>query len=452
MWLYSLQIAVLILTVLGVIGVWRQPRYFLPALIFALPLDISRTWFPHLFWLDKLGSFIGVINFARIFSFAFIVYFLAERFFKSRNRDFGGSFAETRFLREEPVWRMPLFLALTAYLLLGLLSTAWSVNSLQSVVQSVRLGVLLVLGVAAYSDISKKRSPWLILQSFSLASTVLGLVGIYEMVFKKFLWFGELYQAAGRINATFVDANIYARFLVIGVLATLIWMIERQERRGSILGVVALIIQLTALVGTGSRTGWLSVLLALIGLTVLVPRKQIFLVIAGGMAAGLLGLAFHPEFLVRLEDLRKGLAVASLERQFLVKAGWDMFIHHPWLGVGLGGFQTMMFTHYPDLIHNEISLSHTALLTTAAELGIIGVLGVGLVLTFAYREILWSWSKKKISIGVSGFPRTWLLTVFAVLSMTVIFISAQGEGRFFEDPTLWIFAGLLMALRNVEEV
>lgn len=439
----SLQMAVLVLTMVGVIGVWRHhPRYFLPVLIFALPLDISRTWFPN-----------EALTFARISSFTLIAYYLISLIRDWRNHNTGEvSYREVRFLPEMPVWKTSLFLALMGYLGYGLLSTVWSVNPLQSVEQSIRLGVLLFLGLAAYAQIVKERSPWLIPQAFSLASTLLGLVGVGEMITNRFLWNGEVYRAAGRINATFVDANIYARFLVIGILATLIWMIARQERRNSLFGALALMIQLTALVGTGSRTGWVCAIIALLGLTLLVPRRQMLLVLAGGVVAGLLALAIHPEFLVRLADLRKGLAVASLERQYLMQAGWAMFINHPWLGVGLGGFQTMMFAHYPDLIHNEISLSHTALLTTASELGIIGVLGVGVFLVLTYRELLLSWSKRKISIGISGFPQNWLLTVFAVLSITVIFISAQGEGRFFEDPALWILAGLLMALRRVEEV
>lgn len=459
MTIFYLQVAILVLTVLAVIGVWRHPRYFLPVLIFALPLDISQTWFPHLSWLDKLGSFIGVITFARIFSLALVAYYLFSRLRPWLWAKKGpGFWADSSFYPEgtlqggKPAWQTALFLALIGMILYGLLSAVWSVNPLQSIVQSVRLGVLLFLGLASYQLIQQERSPWLVPLAFSLASTLLGLIGIFEMVTQRFLWNGEVYQAAGRINATFVDANIYARFLVIGVIATLLWMIARENRWVSLGGALALVVQLTALVGTGSRTGWMCAFVALVGLLVLVPRRQLLWVLAGGCIAGLLALAVHPEFLLRLADLRKGLAVASLERQYLIKAGWDMFIHHPWLGVGLGGFQTMMFTHYPDLIHNQISLSHTALLTTAAELGIIGVSGVFAVMIFTYRELLRRWSQRNVTFQFTGFAQTWVLTVFAVLSITVIFLSAQGEGRFFEDPALWLLAGFLMALRNVEEV
>lgn len=449
----SLKMAVLILTLIGVIGVWRYPRYFLPVLIFSLPMDISQTWFPHLSWLDKLGSYIGVITFARIFSLTFIAYYLVclVRNRLKRNQ-WGGWYQGSIFWQDEPIWRTSLFIALIGYLGYGLLSAIWSVNPLQSVVQSVRLVVLLFLGFAAYTQIVKDRSQWLVLQSFSIASTLHGLIGILEMITNRFLWNGDVYQAAGRINGTFFDANIYARFLVVGILATLIWMIERRDRWGNLFGALALMIQLIALAGTGSRTGWVCALFALLLLTLLVPRKQILFVLIGGAAAAIVALAIHPEFLVRLTDLSKGLAVAALERQYLIQAGWDMFTHHPWFGVGLGGFETMMFTHYPDLIHNNISLSHTALLTTASELGIIGVLGVGAVFIIIYRELILSRSKRKLMAEITGFRQNWLLTVFTVLSITVIFISAQGEGRFFEDPALWIFAGLLMALRKVEEV
>lgn len=442
------QMAVLILAVLGVIWGWRNPRYFLPLVILSLPLDVSKTWFPHVALLDKLGAFVGVINFARIFSLAFIGYFLFSRVKRFFQKDFWR--AEDQWNTGD-FWKHPLFLTLMAYILWGFISASWSVNTLKSIAESMRLVILLLLGMATYTEIRRRGNAWFIPKTFSLMATFLGLLGIYQMIFQKFLWMGEIYQAAGRINATFVDANIYARFLIIGILATLIWMIAKSNLQSSGLGAIALIIQFTALIGTGSRTGWLSAIIVLLGFVVLVPRRQILYVLVGLGVASLLGMAWNSEFLTRIADLQKGLAVASLERQYLVKAGWDMFLDHPLIGVGLGGFQTMMFTTYPDLIRNDISLSHTALLTTAAELGSIGVLVLGSFLLFVYWEICWNWGKKKLAFGYTGLMNTWLMVVFSVLSITVIFISAQGEGRFFEDPALWIFVGFLVALRNIEE-
>lgn len=444
------QIVVLILAILGIIWVWRNPRYFLPIVIISLPLDISREWFPHIALLDKLGAFVGVINFARIFSLTYIAYLLFSWVKPFLWRDSIG-FEDLKIKEVGGFWRNPLFIALMAYIVWGLASSLWSVNSFKSVAESMRMIILLLLGIATYTEILRRGNAWFIPKAFSLMSTLLGLLGIYQMIFKKFLWMGEIYRAAGRINATFIDANIYARFLIIGILATLIWMISKPDRQSAIHGAFSLIVQFTALIGTGSRTGWLSLILVLFMFVILIPRRQLIYVFLGLGVASLLGLALHPEFVTRIADLQKGLAIASLERQYLIKAGWDMFITHPWLGVGHGGFQTMMFTSYPDLIYNEISLSHTAIITTAAELGIIGLFILAGVLLLVYQELYLNWGKRKISFKPSGISDNWLMVVFSVLSITVIFLSAQGEGRFFEDPALWIFVGFSVALRNVEE-
>ena len=47
---------------------------------------------------------------------------------------------------------------------------------------------------------------------------------------------------------------------------------------------------------------------------------------------------------------------------------------------------------------------------------------------------------------------TSMAEIFAVLAITVIFICAQGEGRFLEDPYLWILTGYLTAVRDLEQV
>lgn len=66
----------LVLTLLVIVLGWIYPRFLLPLLILALPLELSSDWFPHLTFLNKLGEFVGVIYFGRIFTLAVIAYYI----------------------------------------------------------------------------------------------------------------------------------------------------------------------------------------------------------------------------------------------------------------------------------------------------------------------------------------------------------------------------------------
>ena len=99
-----------------------------------------------------------------------------------------------------------------------------------------------------------------------------------------------------------------------------------------------------------------------------------------------------------------------------------------------------------------VSLSHTALITTAAELGSIG-LGILVVFFVALYGRL-PGARKDLGYVKQQFldTRRYYWEIFAVLALTVIFICAQGEGRFLEDPYLWILTGYLTAVRDLEQV
>ncbi|CAA7599628.1 O-antigen ligase-related protein [Acididesulfobacillus acetoxydans] len=447
----------LILAVALVIGGWCYPRLLVPLLIAALPLEISRTWFPRLKHLEKLGTFVGMVDLGRIMALAVVLYFLYTTVRShgpwARYGGFQDSFRAGTFPdRSRAGWRDRLFSLSGIYILYGLLSVIWSVDRLHTLTGVVRLGLLWVLGLAVYRILTEERDYWLVPQSFAAVGTALAGVGVYEMVSRHFLWLGQIYQVLHRYNATFVDANIYARFLVLGMLATSVWLLNTVPRAGRVIGYLALAIQLAALLGTGSRTGWAACGLAFILLAVLVPRKPVYVILAGAILLGGVVLLVDPAVFLRIQDLRHGLLAASTERSYLWQAGWDMFVKHPLFGVGLGGFQKVMLTRYASVIRNGVSLSHTALMTTAAELGIIGVsIVLAFLLVLLARAVRAGHRLRVGSDWSESYPRA-LLTIFAVLGVFVVFVSAQGEGRFWEDPYLWILLGLLGALAGAGEV
>ena len=443
----SLLWVILFITILAVGWGWKNSRYLLPLLILSLPLEISRTWFPHLFILDKFGKFVGIIYFGRILTLAVIGYFIysllrssrANRFLKNAR----ANLAET--------FRSPLFLALGSYIVWGAFSVIWSIDRLQTIVGVARLALLWLLGVAVYDLVKRRDGLITVPVAFAAVSSSLAGIGVYELLSKHYIWLGEIYQPISRINATFGDANIYARFLLIGCLATAILMLN-TTRVGRLTGVLALALQMAALLGTGSRMGWLALIIVALGLAALVPRRAVVLSILGVLALSGLSILLNHELLRRALELTQNFWAASTERHYLITSGVQMFTQHPLQGIGLAGFQQAMLTTYASLVQNGVSLSHTVLITTAAELGSIG-LGI-LVVFFAALYGRLPSVRKALRFSRQQFldPRRYYWEIFAVLAITAIFISAQGEGRFLEDPYLWILTGYLTAVRDLEEV
>lgn len=197
--------------------------------------------------------------------------------------------------------------------------------------------------------------------------------------------------------------------------------------------------------------GWLAMIITAIGFAVLVPRRVVILSILGIFALSGVSILLNHELLGRVLELTQNFWAASTDRRYLITSGVQMFTHHPVQGIGLAGFQHAMLTTYAS-IGQGISLSHTALITTAAELGIIG-LGI-LAIFFVYLYGGLSRAHKDLRYASRHLldTRRYYWEIFAVLAITAIFISAQGEGRFLEDPYLWILTGYLTAVRNYEVV
>ena len=200
----SLLWGVFLVTILAVGWGWKNSRYLLPLLILALPLEISRTWFPHLLILDKFGGFVGIIYFGRILTLAVIAYFIYS-LLSSRRADLGNArdhLAETL--------RSPLSIALGSYIIWGVFSVIWSMDRIATIVGVARLALLWLLGAAVY-DLVKRRDGLVIVPvAFAAVSSFLAGIGVYELLSKHFIWLGEIYQPISRINATFVIRDEYS--------------------------------------------------------------------------------------------------------------------------------------------------------------------------------------------------------------------------------------------------
>ena len=272
-----------------------------------------------------------------------------------------------------------------------------------------------------------------------------------------------------RRSGTFWDPNLLARMLVLTQTAGLGLLVGgwgSRRVRWALLGAMALMA--FGLVLTGSRTGWLLFALVLVLWVPFTLRRAAgrsgLVVVAAAFA---LGFVLNPLAAERAGDIPQpgppGVAAPGLPsertttaldpllddlpidgtRRYLARAAVAMFEDHPLSGVGLGGFQPMILGPYRAFGPGDgtgpfISLAHTDVLRVAAEEGLVGLLALGSlfagVVVTARRALRDAGDRVRMALVVS------------TLGIGIVALASQTEGRFYSDPYLWLFVGVLAAL------
>jgi O-antigen ligase len=269
---------------------------------------------------------------------------------------------------------------------------------------------------------------------------------------------------ANRLNITFADPNITARFLTLVSAAAVILFATRRAPQWLCLvsgAACAIVVPMT-----WSRSGLaLFILSMLIAAAIAGARKRSFAIAVALLAVFAFSTVVNPATRIRAigaYDAFASLAgvgglmiptpqaapgesggdtVLADNRRYLVEAGVRMFRDHPVFGVGYGAFQHQLSTTYSSLIPPNLPLrdvaSHTALITIASELGVIGLL---LFLVFL------------LQLGLESFRarrNVWVLLP-ATLLVPILFF-AEFEGRLIEEPYFWLCLALIYAAMRLGE-
>jgi len=279
---------------------------------------------------------------------------------------------------------------------------------------------------------------------------LLAMVGLYQQATDSYFFNEGLANwDVPRRNATFFDPNIYARFLlVVAAIALGISASARSWRRYLLL--TAVVTALLTLPFTSSRSSWIAAALALSTVIVLLPigaRSKARLIVTGAIgAAALAYLAalVEPSLVDRFETLVSGGDFLG-SRSYLMRAGWQMFVDNPLFGVGLHGYREALEGPYSYLLPAGATnfLSHSAVITIMAELGLLG-LGVLGLLIYRFGRLCWR-LYSEASAGDRG------LLAGLVGATLAIIISSQSEARFIEDLYLWLVLGLAVALAAIRQ-
>ncbi len=422
----------------------RDPEFLVLAfIVLTIPLEVSKQLFP-VQWLElaRLGMIVGLA-------------FLARRA------------AARRLL---PV-AAGLALAVAIVIAVDVGSTLWTrwPNGVKSTAALVVYAfVALYVGQTVRDRV---RLGWLAILLVASGAYV-ALIVVAQAVFDFYLWNGTLLSVLGRRNATFADPNITSRFLTLALLALLglLALARPGDRRVRplLLGIPFLFGIAQAL--TQSRAGWLVAALTCIAWLLLVRPRLVSALATASLVAGFaVVVVVNPSVLDRAGDVAFDIGSTggghlpgdtvpvrplpidpildrvALDdiRRYLDRAGVAMFLDHPLVGVGKGGFQPELLGPYYGYIPerrqaNPVSLPHTELVRIAAETGILGLAAFSALLVAVL-----------IALGravrrTAAWART--AAVALGLGLLAILISSQFEGRLYDEPYLWLLLGLLAGL------
>ena len=267
-------------------------------------------------------------------------------------------------------------------------------------------------------------------------------------------------QVANRMNITFGDPNITARFLTLVACAAVIVYSARQAPAWLAIAAAVACAVVTPL--TFSRSGLALFMLCMVVATVVaLNHRRAAALGVTALVLFALSTAVNPDTRLRAEDAAYTLAsaipgaafaqhapadaathhhqaavVSDDNRRYLIAAGLKMGVDHPIVGVGFGGFQHALLTTYDRFLPAVYtdSVSHTSAVTVFAEQGI-----VGLILMLAFLIQL-----AREALAVRSRHGPWSLwTAVAATLVIPIFLYSQFEGRFLQEPYLWLALGMM---------
>lgn len=336
----------------------------------------------------------------------------------------------------------PIAWPLAAFVAWSSLSLAWSLDVHEgSIYVDAFLLPFTLLAVALVRLRWSRRLLLGLLAELVTMALVFTFVGIYQWQTREIFWNQKLdvsnaYAPFFRVNSVFWDPSVYGRFLAVAMLGCLVLVIAWARRPWTAVAAAAIVVLWIGLLLSFSQSSFAALVAGVIAAALFTWRWRaaIPLTIAAVLVAGL-GLA-TPQLRSRLFDkTHGGLNSITSMRTKLVVNGIRIAVHHPLVGVGVGGFNHA----YGDLtgIHGQkLSkvASHTTPVTVAAENGAAGLalyvwlLAVALVVAFQ-------------RAGPSFSGRVQLVCAIALGSIAV---HSFFYASFFEDPMVWGFLAIVV--------
>ncbi len=266
----------------------------------------------------------------------------------------------------------------------------------------------------------------------AVMALVFAVIGIVQYETRNIFWNPKVrvdnaYAPNGwfyRVNSVFYDPSIYGRFLVVAILAGLVIVLRRRgDPLWAIAAGLTLAITWAGLLPSFSQSSFVALMVATFVAAIVAWGRRSLLLVAVAVVVLLVGVLASPAI-----RHKASLSHVTSGRSTLVTKGMKVALHHPVLGVGVGGFKRA----YADLVHlrgkdPKAAASHTTPITVAAESGLPGLLLfawlVGAALLVAFR---------RLGRDTDGTARL----AFG-LALVAILVHSLFYNALFEDPTFW---------------
>lgn len=403
----------------------KDKRNIILIIVLLIPLEITKTLIPFFQTVEvSEGVYNSVFDLARLFMlYSFIIWFIKDL------KSFV-PFAKNRISL--------ILLIFIAYYLLSTIIVSPDMN--KGIVETIRYIIYFLFFTMIIQFIEKPDDLKQVLKVLIVIAVVLSIEGILEYVFDYQLW---VYKGR-RASATYLDPNIFARLLDIVICTLLVFRMKKIHIIKPLFMDIALLITSIALFLTVSRQGIFILFVTIFVIAFFLEKKQRNTIIIAWFAVVLISIPILQQLMSVREQ---GLELYDIgTRAGLILGGILMFIGNPLLGVGAGGFQTVMIANYLDLLPwgiHSATLSHTYIVTILAEQGLVGIGIFSAFLWFVYKQFKFNFHTEDQHLKVSS--------IIILAAIIIIFIGSQAEGRFYEEPLLWLFLGLHVALGRMVE-
>ncbi|HXH98466.1 MAG TPA: O-antigen ligase family protein [Gaiellaceae bacterium] len=341
--------------------------------------------------------------------------------------------ASVRLLsRDQPA----LFWAVTAFVVLAIVSVAWAPNTarVRYDVQRLLLDAVLLLVVytAASTATALRRIAWAYLAGSALTAAYSVASGGYGR--------------NGRLNALF-DPNLFAALLIPAILVAFFVLLTADSRRTRSAAAAVLLLDSIAAVLTQSRGGVVGLAVAFLAAVVVAGRARPR-VFAAVLVVVAIGIGYYLTYAPAHLHVSGSLAQQSSGRSDEWRIALRMFANHPLNGVGLGNYVIVepsystlsMNLNFVRFVVRTPLVAHNSFLEVAAELGLVGIVLFVAILSLAARAA----GRALAALAQTGsrleFYARGLLAGAIGMFVAYAFLSAEYEKQ------LWLVLGLLASV------
>ena len=340
------------------------------------------------------------------------------------------------------------------------ISLTYSPNQPEATINFVRVALLVLFMYLTQILIYDRQAIKVVVYSMTIGVLAGSVMGAYQVATGEFhlpvSMVGALGANVPRATGTFHNPNIFASFLVGGVIPLLGLVLNHRLKlwQQLVLGLTCVVGFLGTLI-TFSRSNWVS--LAAGAFVVLWLSKKlrylfylivvVFVVIVSLSSFVPFAAYIFDRFIsifTIVEEFGTMGRTSSTTRIYLVLTAWEMWLDNPVIGIGWRGFPTLINEYAPPGYPwwSLVDEPHTVVAAVAAELGLVGLIAF---VWFVVRTLRLS------LIGLREMEDSFLRAL--MIGMISVFAAFQVNQMFngdYSNNMFWFYIGLMFSILRIE--